>query len=452
MIGLKLEQSYNTVYLVNRDTERAILEELDCKGKIYNIQDYISTNFNNTKLLDDINLKEFEDDYQVESLWQIFYTDRFLPRFDLKDSERFMKLHIALFNEIFHDNSPDILLNEEIAIFSSYILFFYCRKHNCKYLGLNPPRHIGDKKIAFVNSDKNNYYLLDELYVQANFSPDQLAEANHFIKAFKEEEMVPPYLLGGVFRKKKPGILQSVLSLLKYFYSFFQTSEKADYTIYNIKHSYLDKTLHFPKYLLQKRYYQKPDFSKEYYYFPLHYQPEASTLVFAPNYEKQLYTLDLIAKKIPIGSILYVKEHFSVIGHRSMSFYRALKEYPNVKMISPWESSHKLIKRSLGVITLTGTAGWEAILYGVPVYILGNVFYKSFKYANNIENINDLSNSLKNYKSKCIEKKEYDSELIKYVAAYLISSKEGMCYLGSQHLLDAKNVNSLSRAIISQIN
>ncbi|MBN1183544.1 MAG: hypothetical protein JXB49_14740 [Bacteroidales bacterium] len=451
LVGLELEKSYNTIYLVNRDDEQSILEELKCKGRIYNLQDYIRRNFCNTSLLNNINLEEFEDDYDIASLWQIFYTDRFLNKYSLQDSERFMKLHIALFNELFFDNRPDILVNEEIALFSSYILFFYCQKHKSKYLGLSPPRHIGDKKVAFVHNDKNNYYLLDNLYALDNFSQDQLNEARQFIRLFAEQEMIPPYLLGGVFSKKEPDIIQSFLSLLKYFYSFIKRPEKADYTQYHIRHFYIRKAMFFPKYLIQKRYYQKPDYSKKYYYFPLHYQPEASTLVYAPNFEKQVYALDLIAKKIPIGSILYVKEHFSVIGHRSMSFYRALKKYPNVSMISPWESSHKLIKHSLGVITLTGTAGWEAILYGVPVFILGNVFYKSFKYANSIENINDLSYALKNSKTKNLEKEKYDLELLKYVSAYIFSSKDGICYLGSKELLDSKNVHSIYEAIVSQM-
>lgn len=257
--------------------------------------------------------------------------------------------------------------------------------------------------------------------------------------------------MGGVFRKKKPSFIQSFLALLKYFYSIIKRREKADYTQYHVRDYYIQKVLFYPKYLIQKKYYENPDYNKKYYYFPLHYQPEASTLVFAPNYEKQVYALDLIAKKIPIGSMLYVKEHFSVIGHRSMSFYRALKNYPNVRMISPWESSHTLIRNSLGVITITGTAGWEAILYGIPVFILGNVFFKTFKYANNVEDINDLSRMLKNYKTRNLKKDDYDFELIKYVAAYIFSSSDGICYLGSKELYEEKNVHSLYKAIVSQL-
>ena len=134
-----------------------------------------------------------------------------------------------------------------------------------------------------------------------------------------------------------------------------------------------------------------------------------------------------------------------------MNFYRSLKDYPNIKFISPWISSHKLIKNSEGVIVLTGTVGWEAILYSKPVFVLGKVFYNSFKYANVIENIDDLSHVLKNFKSKKISKDKYDKELIKFVSSYLKSSVDGVSYLNSKILHNTSNIKNISDAIIKEI-
>ena len=451
LIGLELEESYKTIYIVQNYQENKLLLDLNCKGKIYNIQDYIKQKWNNDDILNKINLEDFENDYNISSLWEIFYTDRFLYEFKYEDSNKIMKLLISLFKKIFSENKPDVLVNEEIAIFSSYLMYFFCRKNNCKYLGLANPRQIGDKKTAFVNSYKNNFYLLDAIYSNNNFTQEQLTEAENFISNFIEKELIPPYMDKGFFSKKKPKIKDSLIALVKYFYHSIKPKEKADYMRFYQRNVVLKKASFYFKYLIQKKHYSLPNPKEKYYYFPLHYQPEASTLVSAPNYEKQQFAMDLIAKKIPIGSILYIKEHFSVVGHREMSFYKALKKYPNVKLISPWENSHKLIQNSEGVITLTGTAGWETVLYGKPVFVLGNVFYNSFKYTNVIDNINNLPEVIKNHKIKEISKKQYKAELSKYVAAYIKSSKDGVSYLGSEKLLDKQNIKNLSKAIIDEL-
>ena len=255
----------------------------------------------------------------------------------------------------------------------------------------------------------------------------------------------------GFFSKKLPTLKDSIISFLKFLFYSFNRGKKSNYMDFNQYLIHINNSLHFFRYQLQRFYYNEPMYKEKYYFFPLHYQPEASTLVSAANYEKQLFAIDLLAKKIPVGSILYVKEHYSILGHREMNFYRSLKDYPNIKFISPWISSHKLIKNSEGVIVLTGTVGWEAILYSKPVFVLGKVFYNSFKYTNVIENIDDLSHVLKNFKSKKISKDKYDKELIKFVSSYLKSSVDGVSYLNSKILHNTSNIKNISDAIIKEI-
>ena len=58
-----------------------------------------------------------------------------------------------------------------------------------------------------------------------------------------------------------------------------------------------------------------------------------------------------------------------------LRFYKIIKKLPNVKILSPNTDLKRLIKNSEGLITITGTAGFEAIFLGIPVYCLGNPFY-----------------------------------------------------------------------------
>jgi len=113
----------------------------------------------------------------------------------------------------------------------------------------------------------------------------------------------------------------------------------------------------------------------EYYIFPIHYQPEASTVVASPRHSDQLNLIKNLAFSMPAGTKLVVKEHVSNIGFPDVEFYKAVKSYPNVILASHNCNIKELIRNSLGVITITSTAGFEALLLNKHVYYFGDVFY-----------------------------------------------------------------------------
>jgi len=113
----------------------------------------------------------------------------------------------------------------------------------------------------------------------------------------------------------------------------------------------------------------------KYYIFPIHYQPEASTVVASPRHSDQLNLIKNLSFSMPAGTKLVVKEHVSNIGFPDVEFYRAVKSYPNVILASHNCNIKELIRNSLGVITITSTAGFEALLLNKHVYYFGDVFY-----------------------------------------------------------------------------
>jgi hypothetical protein len=119
----------------------------------------------------------------------------------------------------------------------------------------------------------------------------------------------------------------------------------------------------------------RPDLSQPFIYLPLHYTPEVSDLVFGSAYTHHEGLVSLIAKYIPTDTRLYVKEHTSMLGRRPGRFYKALNKLYNVSVIAPQVSTFDLIRSCKAVLTVTGTAGWEAYLMNKPVIVLGDVFY-----------------------------------------------------------------------------
>ena len=105
-------------------------------------------------------------------------------------------------------------------------------------------------------------------------------------------------------------------------------------------------------------------------YFPLHVQPEYTTDVRAPFYTNQPALVENIAKAVPAGYRVEVKEHPGMKGLRAPGYYQTMQSLYNVDLLSPSVDGHELILDSDVILTITGTTAWESILYEKPVIAL----------------------------------------------------------------------------------
>lgn len=122
----------------------------------------------------------------------------------------------------------------------------------------------------------------------------------------------------------------------------------------------------------------------DYFYFPLHYQPEASTQIRAGVFDDQINLINLISTLLPINKYLVVKEHpaywlrkwnTQINFYRSKGFYSSIQKKNNVIFVNHSLGSESLIKNSDGVIGITGTVVLEAIKSNKVTMIFGNTPY-----------------------------------------------------------------------------
>jgi hypothetical protein len=73
---------------------------------------------------------------------------------------------------------------------------------------------------------------------------------------------------------------------------------------------------------------------------------------------------------------LLVKEHPSSTGAQSLSFYRQLRNAPNLVFLSAAIDSRTLIRSAEFVTTISGTPAFEAALLETPAIIFSNVFFR----------------------------------------------------------------------------
>ena len=129
---------------------------------------------------------------------------------------------------------------------------------------------------------------------------------------------------------------------------------------------------------------QPVDLERPYVYFALNFQPERTTSPLGGMFVQQLLMVQLVAASLPVGWLLYVKEHptqffprkaFRAQCTRSADFYDDLAATANVRLVPMEVSSLDLTDRARAVAVVSGTAGWEAVNRGKPAIMGGRPWY-----------------------------------------------------------------------------
>jgi Capsule polysaccharide biosynthesis protein len=119
-------------------------------------------------------------------------------------------------------------------------------------------------------------------------------------------------------------------------------------------------------------YLRRPQVPERFVFYPLHFEPEAATLVHGSYFENQMEVVRNLARSLPIGWRLVVKEHFYMRGRRPLSFYRSLRRIPNVQAVPFSVPTNALIRDARVVAVIASTVGLEASLIGKPVVMFGD--------------------------------------------------------------------------------
>lgn len=182
--------------------------------------------------------------------------------------------------------------------------------------------------------------------------------------------------------------------------------------------------------VIQKTYdvmgiFESPVQGEKYVLYPLHYQPEASTSIYGKWYNNQLYVIECLIRALPANYKLYIKEHSNGYGNRQLKFYKEIKKYPRVRLISPHVKNLDLIENSSLCVTITGTTAWEALMLQKPALFFGDTYYKVFKGIKRLDRMEDLSRVM----GELLDQKIDLNEVIISTEAMLQSTYPGLAFL-----------------------
>ncbi|MBI2053759.1 MAG: hypothetical protein HYT36_00270 [Candidatus Staskawiczbacteria bacterium] len=382
----------------------------------------------------DKNKKDFEN-LSWRELFPIFDRYKSLD-FNYQNSFSMLSETFQFFDYIFQTENPDVVISEPPADFFHLIARNFCKKHKIPYVGSGSSRFqnridIYDEESTFSQYEKTFKELKDgdlsrkekefaKIFAENFISHKRLPSYMHFIKTDLSQADIVRHFA----RKPK----ESFALLWRYFKNRKRFKE-FDYESEAIfKNSFLSPFLMEKRKLrtsLQKKFFENYKTDKNFFLFPLHFQSEASTSVYATYYNDQLNTINNTAFAIPFPYKLYVKEHPAAVGTRPASYYKKLKEIPNVVLLSPYENVENIVKDSAGVITLTSTVGLEAALAGKPVYVLGNVFYSYHPLCKTPKNFEELKTELENDTAQKQGVNDLEEINIRFITSYFRNTIEG---------------------------
>lgn len=194
------------------------------------------------------------------------------------------------------------------------------------------------------------------------------------------------------------------------------------------------------------RYLNQELSGRPYVFFPLHYQPEATTLVHGSYFENQLETLRNLSRSLPVGWDLVVKEHFYMRGLRKLSFYRRLRDLHNVRLVPFSVPTNHLLGRAEVTAVIASTCGLEAALIGRPVLMLGDYPWDHAPTIHKVGPLTDLPQTIRAVAGSALGIDHPD--VVAFAASWDASLPEAKYYTNRQYdWLEADNVRRLADAL-----
>jgi hypothetical protein len=327
-------------------------------------------------------LQAMEREYGIPNLWPFVTADRYICRYPYQDILKMIQAHLRFFDRFFAAERPDVVVAPAPAGMSSYISYAMARRMGIPYLPLERGPvpgtvrfHHPDGKIPGL---KERY----ERYLKRPLSSEEHERVEGFLAEFCGNSKKLRYTGPAYARYLRPPRLWfNPLRLIRHATDYYLVERGRDFSMPTVGDVIAGKLTGVSRRVLVNllRLFELPRENEPFVLFPLQTDPEATTLVHAPFYVDQAAVAENVARSLPIGYKLYVKEHPMVnFGYKPLSVYRRLRKIANVRLIAPHVDSHELIRRSSAVVVIYSTVGLEAISYEKPLVVLGESYLKDF--------------------------------------------------------------------------
>lgn len=459
-----LSKHHSVIHVAYSEEEESILaDQYGIANDVINLSDsranlYNQTELNQSKLehLDKFIIDATDGRFNFNASLQY---DRTYSLISYDQACRLSLFYFEFWDSLFKETKPDVVFHEPPAIFMTHVLSMICKMNKAIYL--TQIHVIGRNRFQWIFLEGDSATPIEiKLTEKTNSVKVTKEEVHNFLQEFRSDHKV---LLADEIKTETSatnfkglrllkGILSSIFAEIKFNRYITQKEGRPinhinDFLQLNNPNLFIRLENLYNR--LYKNYFDEPNPSERYFFYPLHLEPEAVVLYYADGwYKGQIKLIENIAAQLPAGCLLYIKDHPHGGNYRNMRDYEVLKKIPNLKIIPSHVPGKKLISDSIGVITINGTAGFEALLMKKPVFCFGHSFYSGFEGVSFIPHIKDLRAMIENGL-----KYTYDeTKIINQVSAFLTSSHPGFVgfFAGRQNKVDIameENIQLIAKAI-----
>lgn len=387
-----------------------------------------------TEKLDNNLLKEI-DNFLIANtkgrfnLNQAIQSDRGFSILAYNEALLIAQVYYKFWIKVFNEYDINYVIHEPCSLFFNHICAIICQFRGGKYIWHSMV--VGENNdFNYLNGVGDDYSCpeIEKFYNYYLDNPDKIdvSRCLQFLNKIRSSYSI---YLGNIINPK-----QSKLSLyykvLRERISMWTKRKKFDRLRQNIDYwlvtqaFYAQKLKNINDYAKENLNFEDLPQGESYYYYSFHLEPEAVVLYLGDGiYTNQIKLIENIAAAIPPNTYLYVKDHPHEYGYRKVSDYIRLKNIPNIRLLKQDIPGKLVIKDAIGVFTINGTAGFEALMLGKQVYAFGWSYYCYCPRVNYVQNIRHLREII--YKNQDFFFED-NQPFLAYVNAYLDSLHSGM--------------------------
>jgi hypothetical protein len=424
-------------------------------GTVYNVAEHLKRFYPRHSYAECVKmLSAVECDTEL-NLYTLIYADRILRDYPFERAVRLLAGVYDFWQTVLPDAAPDAIYSE-LSTATEWLGTVLARRRGIRPL-LMYPTPVTDR-FYFVDSAQGIWEPMRRAYLalrNAELSPDRRRRADEWLTAFHRGRVKPPFFTAGALSPFNfhPGRFLRRVGRIPFRVRTWWQDGFYEIGSYHGTHPFRSVWSNWAsayRHALARFNFRPAVTADKYVYFPLHVQPEYTTDVRAPFFTNQIALIETMAKSIPIGYRLVIKEHPGMQGERELGYYRALKKLFNVELVAPSVDSHQLILKADAIATITGTTAWESILYQKPVVAFGNLCYGFYDLIHHCPDVRDFPAAIR----AALADGPADRQLLlKFVSTLLETAHEGTINdpLRSAAVNAPDNVAKMARAIVREM-
>jgi hypothetical protein len=335
-------------------------------------------------------IQKVSEEYRIENPHCVLSHEK--ASFQIKNTDKliikFVNYLRAVEQILAKFKDEEVFVVQELGGFTSlFSTYFVSRKLGFEHLFIEPSFFRG--RVSFVH---NSYF--------ANKVPDSAATSwTEPVKKYIDETIRNKKI---VIPTKDKGHYRGVVAKMASKHNVRRLFEKtADKYIFNKKEEFNEilvfvrrhVTMLENKFALKNFYQPLPD--TQFIYFPLHVPIDVALTMRSPEYLDQYSLLDYIARNLPVGYKLAVKEHPALVGAIDRTrTSELLSQNDRIMLLDPWINNFDVMNKADLIVTVNSKSGAEAILLEKQVIVLGDSFYRNTKCVHAVDRLADLHKTM----------------------------------------------------------